>query len=566
MLKLLRINNSNLTYFNRQQLASLSYKAKNEPILEYKQGSAERVKLSTKLMEYLSLNFLDKSQPLFDIPIVIGDKEYRTNAVKYQLAPFDHKIKLARFYHADTTLLNTAIESNLSVRAEWENQPFDYRAQVLLKAADILTNEKRMDIMAATMLGQGKTVYQAEIDCTCELADFLRFNVQFLSDMLKYKPLDDGEHTKNEMIMRGLEGFVAAIAPFNFTAIGGNLATGPALMGNTVLWKPSDTSVLSAYIIFQTLRESGLPAGVINFVPAEGPVFGQAITKSPDLAAINFTGSVPTFKWLWKAVADNLDSYKAFPRLSGECGGKNFHLIHSSADIKSASYATIRGAFEYSGQKCSATSRLYCPESKWPEMREYLIQMMSELIIDSPLRFDAFTSSVIDETSFDKISKFIEYGKNSSNVRLLSGGYCNKEKGYFVQPTLFEVSDPKDKLMREEIFGPVLTAYVYKDSEYDQVLELVDTTTPFALTGGIFCNDERILKQTMKHLKQATGNLYINDKSTGAVVNQQPFGGSRMSGTNDKPGGAFYLTRWTSPQSQKIFTGTHSGFKNPAML
>jgi len=368
------------------------------------------------------------------------------------------------------------------------------------------------------------------------------------------------------MILRGLEGFVAAIAPFNFTAIGGNLATAPALMGNTVLWKPSDTSVLSAYIIYQTLRESGLPAGVINFVPAEGPVFGQAITQSPHLAAINFTGSVPTFKWLWKAVAENLDTYKTFPRLSGECGGKNFHLIHSSADIKAASYATIRGAFEFSGQKCSATSRLYVPESKWPEMREHLVEMMGELIVDSPLRFDAFTSSVIDETSFDKISRFIDYGKSSADVKLLAGGYCDKRTGYFVQPTLFEVSDPKDKLMREEIFGPVLTAYVYKDAEYEQVCHLVDTTTPFALTGGIFCNDKRVLKQTMKFLKQATGNLYINDKSTGAVVNQQPFGGARMSGTNDKPGGAFYLTRWTSPQSQKVFTGTHSTFKNPAML
>lgn len=568
MFNLLRINQNIIKPLigGRHLTNSLSYTAHNEPILDYKSGSTERIKLNEKLMEYLSLNFTDKTQPLFDIPIVIGDKEIRNGAVKYQVAPHDHKLKLARFYHADKELVNEAIESNLAARAEWENQTFDYRAQVLLKAADTLANEKRMDIMAATMLGQGKTVFQAEIDCTCELVDFLRFNVQFLSDMLKYKPLDDGEHTKNNMILRGLEGFVAAIAPFNFTAIGGNLATAPALMGNSVLWKPSDTSVLSAYIIYKTLRESGLPAGVINFLPADGPVFGNTIVNSPHLAAVNFTGSVPTFKWLWKNVAQNLDIYRTFPRLSGECGGKNFHLIHKSADIKGASYATVRGAFEFSGQKCSATSRLYCPESKWPEMKEHLISMMSELIVDSPLRSDAFTSAVIDEISFDKISQYIEYGKKSPNMELLSGGYCNKEKGYFVQPTLFVTSDPKEKLMREEIFGPVLTAYVYKDSEYDQVMHLIDTTTPFALTGSIFCTDDRVLKKTMKFLKQTTGNLYINDKSTGAVVNQQPFGGARLSGTNDKPGGAYYLTKWTSPQSQKVFTGVHSSFKNNAML
>lgn len=567
MFKLLRNNSKLITPLSsRTQANTFSYTASNEPLLDYKQGSEERVKLKSKLMEYLSLNFADKSEPLFDIPIVIGDKEIRNKNIKYQVAPFDHQLKLARFYHADKAQIEEAIQNGLAARADWDNTSFDHRAQILLKAADTITKEKRMDVMAATMLGQGKTVYQAEIDSTAELADFLRFNVQFLAEMLKYKPLDDLPDNRNHMFYRGLEGFVAAIAPFNFTAIGGNLASAPALMGNTVLWKPSDTSVLSAYVVYKILREAGIPSGIINFVPADGPVFGEAITSSPDLAAINFTGSVPTFKWLWKTVGQNLDIYKTFPRLSGECGGKNFHIIHNSADIKNAAYATIRGAFEFSGQKCSATSRMYVPESKWAEMKGYLVSMMDELIIDSPLRFDSFSSAVIDETSFDKISSYIEYGKKSPNMTLLSGGYCNKEKGYFVQPTLFETTDPLEKLMKEEIFGPVLTAYVYKDSEYEEILRTIDTTTPFALTGGIFCTDEKTLDSTKKILKQSCGNMYINEKSTGAVVNQQPFGGARLSGTNDKPGGPYYLTRWTSPQSCKTFTGTNKTFKNPAML
>lgn len=545
---------------------AFSYKAKNEVTLEYKQGSDERTKLKEKLLSFLSLNFADKSQPLFDIPIIIGDKEIRTDNVKYQVAPHDHQLKLARFYHADRPIIEEAIQSCLQARHEWEALSPEYRANIFLKAADIISGERRMEMMAATMLGQAKTIYQAEIDCTCELADFLRFNAEFLSKMLEYKPLDDGDHTTNSMTLRGMEGFVAAVAPFNFTAIGGNLASAPAMMGNTVLWKPSDTSILSAYVVYKIFREAGLPAGIVNFIPADGPVFGKAITESPDLAAINFTGSVNTFKWLWKSVGQNLDIYKTYPRLSGECGGKNFHLIHPSADIKSASYATVRGAFEFSGQKCSATSRLYVPESKWPEMRDQLVAIMSELIVDSPMKFDAFTSAVIDETSFDKIQSYIEYGKQSPNMTLLAGGFCSKEKGYFVQPTLFQTTDPKEKLMREEIFGPVLTAYVYKDAEYEQVIELIESTTPFALTGGIFCEDEKVLDKSRKLLKQACGNFYINDKSTGAVVNQQPFGGGRLSGTNDKPGGLFYLSKWVSPQSVKRFNGKHSTFKHPSML
>lgn len=316
------------------------------------------------------------------------------------------------------------------------------------------------------------------------------------------------------MYLRGMEGFVAAIAPFNFTAISGHLATAPALMGNVVLWKPSDTAVFSSYLVYKILRECGLPAGVINFVPSAGPDFGETITSSGNLAGINFTGSVPTFRWLWKKVGENLESYKTFPRLAGECGGKNFHLVHESADIESAAVGTVRSAFEYSGQKCSACSRLYVPESKWPQMKDQIVALLKDLQIDSPLNFQTFTSAVIDERSFDKISNYIEYGKN--NNKLITGGYYNKSTGYYVYPTIFETKDPKDRLMREEIFGPVLTVFKYKESEFDQVVDLVDTTTPYALTGSIFAQDEQVMKSTKLRLRQACGNLYLNDKSTGS--------------------------------------------------
>jgi 1-pyrroline-5-carboxylate dehydrogenase len=396
------------------------YKAQNEPIYEYARGSKEREKLNEALKRALSSRASHDS--LFEVPIIIGDKEIKTNNIKYQLVPFEKKTKLVQFYHADKSLITEAIKQSLSASQRWESVSVDERARILLKAADMLAGAKRYDILAATILGQGKTVYQAEIDAACELIDFLRFNVQFMYETIKYKPLDVGTHTINSMSPRGLEGFVAAIAPFNFTAIGGNLCTAPALMGNVVLWKPSDTAVLSSYVFYKVLREAGLPEGVVNFVPAGGPEFGEVITKSPHLAAINFTGSVPTFRWLWKNVGANLELYKTFPRLSGECGGKNFHLMHESADLESFCIATIRSAYEYSGQKCSACSRLYVPESKWPHVRDRLTQLASELKIDSPLKFETFTSAVIDETSFDRIKSYIDYGINNKNIKTVFGG------------------------------------------------------------------------------------------------------------------------------------------------
>lgn len=455
-----------------------NYKATNEPILDYAKDSQERRQLRETLNKYISTQF--------EIPIVIGDEEIRTSEVKYQSLPFDHKKKIAKFYYADESIIQKSIESNLKARADWDLMPFEERAKIFLKAADTLASVRRSDIVAATMLGQGKTIFQAEIDASCELIDFIRFNVQFGFDLLKYKPLDVADHTTNNMLHRGLEGFIAAISPFNFTAIGGNLCTAPALMGNTVTWKPSETAMLSAYVLYKILRQSGLPPGVINFVPSDGPVFGETIVKSPDLSGINFTGSVGVFKWLWKNTAQNLDIYRGYPRLSGECGGKNYHLVHSSADLTSAVVATLRSAFEFSGQKCSACSRLYVSESLWPQFSEKLVEMVKELKIGSPLEFNTFTSAVIDENSFRRIRSYIEYGKSNQKLSLLTGGTYDKTNGYFINPTIFKTSDPNDRIMKEEIFGPVLTVYVYKDKQYDQVLSLIDQTTPYALTGSVF--------------------------------------------------------------------------------
>lgn len=534
-----------------------SFKAQNEPILDYKVNSNERNHLKVTLSKYLEQEL--------DIPIVIGDEEIHTDDIKFQVAPFEHKRRIARYYYADKQLIELAIKNNLSARADWEATPLEKRAEIFLKAADTLSTVRRSDIIASTMLGQAKTVYQAEIDAACELIDFLRFNVQYAFELLKYKP-SDAPNTINTMDYRGMEGFVAAISPFNFTAIGGNLSTAPALMGNTVIWKPSDQAVLASYVFYKILRNSGLPPGVINFVPSNGPDFGETIIKSKDLAGINFTGSVPTFRWLWRNVGQNIDTYRTFPRLSGECGGKNYHLIHASADIKSAIYATIRSAFEYSGQKCSACSRLYVPESKWLEIKTGLIDLMKELKIGSPLEFDTFTSSVIDEKSFDRIQSYIDYASKSDQLKAMIEPRTDKSKGYYIYPTIFRTNDPRDRIMSEEIFGPILTVFVYKESQYDDVLKLIDQTTPYALTGAIFAQDEAVLKHTMSRLRHSQGNLYINDKSTGAVVNQQPFGGSRLSGTNDKPGGPHNIIKWLSPLSIKRYFLPQSSYKHVSML
>ncbi|XP_053508757.1 delta-1-pyrroline-5-carboxylate dehydrogenase, mitochondrial [Ictalurus furcatus] len=516
---------------------------KNEPILAFEKGSKERVELEKALQ--------DLKGKTEEIPCVIGDEQIWTKEIRYQLSPFNHAHKVAKFCYADKELLNKAILASVAARREWDLKPVADRAQIFFKAADVISGPKRAEVLAKTMIGQGKTVVQAEIDAAAELIDFFRFNAKHAVELVQQQPLDSDGST-NTMLYRGLEGFVAAVAPFNFTAIGGNLAGTPAIMGNVVLWKPSDTALSASYAVYKILRKSGLPPNIIQFVPADGPVFGDTVTSSEHLAGINFTGSVPTFKRLWKQVAQNLDIYRNFPRVAGECGGKNFHFVHKSADIGSVVTGTIRSAFEYGGQKCSACSRMYVPDSLWPEIKQELLAVHKQIKVGDPVEdFGTFFSAVIDDKSFGRIKGWLEHAKSSPNLTVIAGGKCDDKKGYFVEPTIIETKDPQDKIMNEEIFGPVLTVYVYPENDYKKVLELIDNTSPYALTGAVFAQDEAVVDEAAKALRNAAGNYYVNDKSTGSIVAQQPFGGSRASGTNDKPGGPHYVLRWTSPQVVK---------------
>ncbi|CAG9862145.1 unnamed protein product [Phyllotreta striolata] len=520
------------------------FDVKNEPVLSYLKGSKERTELEKALNE--------ASSTTEDVPIVIGDKEIRNNDVRYQVMPHNHKKKLAKFYYADKTLLQKAIETACEAQKKWDAVPIPERLRIWEKAASLMANEYRAKLNAATMLGQAKTIIQAEIDSAAELIDFFRLNSYFLKEATKYQPIsEDPKVTKNSMRYRGIDGFIAAVSPFNFTAIGGNLAYTPALIGNAVLWKPSDTALLSNWTIFNICREAGVPPGVVNFVPADGPVFGDTITASPHLAGINFTGSVPTFTRLWKQVGENIGIYRNFPRLIGECGGKNYHFIHPTADVDSVVNGTIRSAFEFCGQKCSACSRMYVPESLWPKIKEGLLAKRSQLKIGDPTDPHSFTSAVIDDKAFKRIKGYIDHARSSSNLEIIGGGKCDDSVGYFIEPTIVESKDPKDKIMVEEIFGPVLAVYVYKDAKVKETIDLIGTSTSFALTGAIFARDEKFLKSAVEELKMTAGNFYVNDKSTGSVVGQQPFGGARLSGTNDKAGGPHYVLRWGNPQAIK---------------
>ncbi|XP_013855576.1 delta-1-pyrroline-5-carboxylate dehydrogenase, mitochondrial [Austrofundulus limnaeus] len=530
---------------------------KNEPVLSFSEGSPERAEL---------LQVLDRLKgQTEEIPCVVGDEHVWTKDIRYQLSPFNHSHKVAKFCYADKELISKAIQASVAARKEWDLKPIQDRAQVFFKAADVISGPKRAEILAKTMIGQGKTVVQAEIDAAAELIDFLRFNAKHAVELEAQQPISTKE-SSNTTLYRGLEGFVAAVSPFNFTAIGGNLAGTPALMGNVVLWKPSDTALSSSYLVYRVLRESGLPPNIIQFLPADGPVFGDTVTSSPHLAGINFTGSVPTFKRLWKQVAQNLDIYRTFPRLGGECGGKNFHLVHSSADIQSVVMGTIRSAFEYGGQKCSACSRMYVPHSTWPQIRQQLLDVHRDIKLGDPVEdFSTFFSAVIDDKSFARIRKWLDHAKSSPNLSIIAGGRCDDQKGYFVEPTIIEAKDPQDPIMNEEIFGPVLTVYVYPEEDYQEVLHLIDTTSPYALTGAVFAQDTKVIDEASRVLRNAAGNFYINDKSTGSVVAQQPFGGARASGTNDKPGGPHYVLRWTSPQVVKQTHVPLTDWKYPYM-
>ncbi|XP_054376782.1 delta-1-pyrroline-5-carboxylate dehydrogenase, mitochondrial isoform X3 [Pongo abelii] len=525
-----------------------SLKVANEPVLAFTQGSPERDALQKALK--------DLKGQTEAIPCVVGDEEVWTSDVRYQVS----------------SLLNKAIEAALAARKEWDLKPIADRAQIFLKAADMLSGPRRAEILAKTMVGQGKTVIQAEIDAAAELIDFFRFNAKYAVELEGQQPISMPPST-NSTVYRGLEGFVAAISPFNFTAIGGNLAGAPALMGNVVLWKPSDTAMLASYAVYRILREAGLPPNIIQFVPADGPLFGDTVTSSEHLCGINFTGSVPTFKHLWKQVAQNLDRFRTFPRLAGgkasltssspvdpECGGKNFHFVHRSADVESVVSGTLRSAFEYGGQKCSACSRLYVPHSLWPQIKGRLLEEHSRIKVGDPAEdFGTFFSAVIDAKSFARIKKWLEHARSSPSLTILAGGKCDDSVGYFVEPCIVESKDPQEPIMKEEIFGPVLTVYVYPDDKYKETLQLVDSTTSYGLTGAVFSQDKDVVQEATKVLRNAAGNFYINDKSTGSVVGQQPFGGARASGTNDKPGGPHYILRWTSPQ---VIKETHKPLRD----
>lgn len=527
------------------QLPALGeWRVANEPVLEYRGGSAERAALACALQQTAACTE--------DVPIVIGDECIREGEPRFQPMPHDHQKKIAKFYYASEKTIKRAIEVATAAQARWDRVPLPERVAIWERAAAAMAGQQRQALNAATVLGQSKTAVQAEIDAAAELIDFFRFNVFFLKENAKYQPISEKpEVTLNTLRFRGIDGFIAAISPFNFTAIGGNLAYTPALMGNAVLWKPSDAALLSNWRIFNIMREAGLPPGVVNFLPADGPVFGNAVTSSPLLAGVNFTGSVPTFNWIWGAVAKNLSGYRHYPRLVGECGGKNYHFAHPSADPQSVITGTVRSAFEYCGQKCSACSRLYLPRSLRDQVLGGLAAELAKLKVGDPAEFDTFMGAVIDDKAFARISGYIDAAKKNPKNKILAGGGHDGSKGYFVQPTVIETTDPLDKLMTEEIFGPVLTVYCYDDAKVEDTLSLVESSTRFALTGAVFAEDRAFLRHALERLKYTAGNFYINDKSTGSVVGQQPFGGGRMSGSNDKAGGPGYVMRWTSPQSVK---------------
>ncbi|KAL7063391.1 hypothetical protein AAHC03_01865 [Spirometra sp. Aus1] len=530
-----------------------SFIAINEPIQTYAVKSPEREKLESALQEM-------KSKAPLTVPICIGSDELTSQEVFTHPFPFDNKQTFVKCHMADEKQVKKAVETCLKARESWFRQPFKQRADVFLKAADLIAGKYRYELLAATMLGQGKTIFQAEIDAAAELADFLRFNVQFAEAALDYKPLST-EDCYNQVIYRPTEGFWAALPPFNFTAIAGNLASAPALMGNAVIWKPSPSAVYSNYVVFKILLEAGLPPGVINFVPADGPKFGSVITREPTLAGINYTGSTQVFKILLKAIAQNMDLYNTYPRTVGECGGKNYHFVHPSANTTDVALATLRSAFEYSGQKCSACSRLYVPASLWGSIRDMLVELMSKVKVGSPLEKETFTSAVIDANAFKKVSGYIDYAKGCPDLQLIAGGGCDDSVGYYIQPTFYKTNDPHNKLMLDDIFGPVLTAFVYEDNKLDEAMDLVDKTSVYGLTGSVFAQDEEFIAKFADRMIDSVGNLYINTQSTGSVVGNQPFGGARLSGTNDKAGGPHYVLRFTSPIAIKTQRAPLSSWK-----
>ena len=528
----------------------------NEPVLSYAPGSAERAALKGALVSVGSERA--------DIPAVVGGREIRSGVTHDVVSPHCHARVLATLHQADGSTIDDAVRSAVQAQRDWGHWRFEDRAAVFLKAADLLATTARQRLNATTMLGQSKTAFQAEIDSACELIDFLRFNVHYAERIYREQP-DSAPGAWNRMDHRPLEGFVYAITPFNFTAIGGNLPTAPALMGNAVVWKPSHTAALSNWNFYRLLEEAGLPPGVINFLPGDSIEVSRRLLASPDFAGIHFTGSTTVFRSLWKTIADNLEHYRTYPRIVGETGGKDFIVAHASADADALAVAMVRGAYEYQGQKCSAASRAYVPDTLWPAVRDRVVAMIEDIRMGDVADFRNFMGAVIDRRAFTRIRDHIEEARRSPGVRVLAGGGTDDSVGFFVQPTLLQADDPGYRTMCEEIFGPVLTVHVYPAAKWSETLSLVDRTSPYALTGAVFSRDRAALLEADRALRHAAGNFYVNDKPTGAVVGQQPFGGARASGTNDKAGSVLNLLRWVSPRSIKETLVPPKDYRYPFM-
>ncbi len=514
----------------------------NEPILNYAPGTPEREELKKRLDELESKSI--------EIPIIIGGRKYKTGNMGDCREPHDHKHLLGTYHKVTKELVERAIDTALKAREEWSCLPWEQRTAIFLKMAELLAGPHRQTLNAATMLCQDKNVYQAEIDAACELIDFFRFNAYFMQQLYEMQPISD-EGTWNRVEYRPLEGFVFAVTPFNFTSIAGNLPTSPAIMGNVVLWKPARSVIYTAHFLVELFREAGVPDGVITMLPGSGSVISPPILNHPYFAGIHFTGSTATFQHLWRTISENLGKYNTYPRMVGETGGKDFVFAHPSADLDALATALLRGAFEYQGQKCSAASRAYIPESKWPGLKRKLLKEMKTMKMGPPTDFSNFINAVIDEEAYQNIKKYITYAKRSKDAEIIAGGDCTDKVGYYIEPTIIHAKKPKFRTMEEEIFGPVLTVFVYPDKEFEKYLKICDETSPYGLTGAIFAQDRHAIRKAQDVLRDAAGNFYINDKPTGAVVGQQPFGGARASGTNDKAGSLLNLIRWVSARTIK---------------
>lgn len=526
----------------------------NEPILNYAPGSKERADLKAALA--------DARSKQIDVPMYIGSQEIRTGKTSRMAPPHDHQHTLGYFHEGDASHVKAAIDAALAAKTNWENLPWEQRAAIFLKAADLIAGPYRAKLNAATMLGQSKNAFQAEIDSACEIIDFLRFNVAFMSQIYNDQP-QSGKGMWNRIEYRPLEGFVFALTPFNFTAIAGNLPTSAAMMGNVVVWKPANTQIYSANVLMEIFKEAGVPDGVINLVYVDGPTAGEVIFNHPDFAGIHFTGSTGVFQNIWKTIGGNIHKYKTYPRIVGETGGKDFIVMHKTAKVDESVTAIVRGAFEFQGQKCSAASRAYVPSNLWPAIKDKLITTVKSLKVGPTEDFSNFVNAVIDERAFDKIANYIEGVKKDEQTEILVGGGYDKSKGYFIEPTIVVTQNPKSTTMCEEIFGPVLTLFVYDENKYEETLDLVNTTSEYALTGAIISQDRYAIELATTKLRNAAGNFYINDKPTGAVVGQQPFGGARASGTNDKAGAMVNLLRWVSMRTIKETFVTPTSYEYP---